>query len=181
MRRNALAMFIALALLVTHPLPATACSAPPLDPRDYTQLLVLGRARSIELGARTAIGYLEATVTLDVIRAFRGATPSPLRFVDSHSAFIQLNPVTGKQELQFVSAGACGTLDDDPVGKYVLIALARGEDARWHAASFYGAIYTDQPAYATYRWLLERHGVAVPFLITGSAPDAGVFGPALAP
>jgi hypothetical protein len=181
MLRNALAVFLALGLLVTQPLPAAACSAPPLDPRDYTQLLVLGRARSIELGTRTAIGYLEATVTLDVMRVFRGATPSPLRFVDRHSAFIQLDAVAGKQELRFVSGGGCGTLDNDPVGTYVLIALARGEDARWHAASFYGAIYTDQPEYAMYRRLLEQHGVAVPFLVTGPAPDVGLFGPALAP
>jgi len=179
--RTALAVFLALALLGTHPLPAAACSAPPLDPRDHTQLLVLGRARSIDLGARTAVGYLEATVTLDVMRVFRGATPSPLRFVDRHSAFIELNPVTGKQELQFISGGACGTLDNDPIGKYVLIALARGQDARWHAASFYGAIYTDQPEYAMYRGLLERHGVAMPFLITGRVTDVGSFGPALAP
>lgn len=181
MLRNALALVIASALLVMHPLPAAACSAPPLDPPDYTELLVLGLARSIDLGARTAVGYLEATVTLDVMRVFRGATPSPVRFVDTHSAFIQLNPVTGKQELQFFSGGACGTLDNDPVGKYVLVALARGEDARWHAASFYGAIYTDQPEYAMYRGLLERHGVAVPFLITGPVLDVSVFGAALAP
>ena len=182
MRRNALAFFIALALLVTHPLSAAACDPPDfLDPRDYTQLLVLGRARSIELGPRTPFGYLEATVTLDVVRLFRGTTSSPLRFVDRHSAFIQKNPVTGKQELNFVSAGACGTLDDDPVGKYALIALARGEDTRWHASQLFGAIYTDQPEYAMYRWLLERHGVAVPFLITEAAPDVGVFDPALAP
>ena len=122
-----------------------------------------------------------ATVTLDVLHVFRGTTSSPLRFVDRGSAVIQLNPVTGKQELQFERGGACGTLDGDPVGKYVLIALAPGEDARWHAASFYGAIYTDQPDYATYRWLLERHGVALPFLITASVPDVGSFGPALAP
>lgn len=182
MRRNALAVGIALVLLVAHPLRAAACSVPDgFDPRDHTQLLVLGRATSVELAARTAVGYLEATVTLDVVHVFRGTTTAPLRFVDRHSAVIQMNPVTGKQEVQFISAGACGTLGDDPVGKYVLIALARGEDARWHAASFYGAIYTDQPEYATYRWLLERHGEAVPFPITGPAPDAGVFGPALSP
>ena len=182
MRRNALLVCVALAFLVAHPLRAAACSVPDdFDPRDYTQLLVLGRAKSVELGARTAFGYLEATVTLDVIHVFRGTTRSPLRFVDRHSAFIELTPVTGKEEVRFFSGGACGTLDDDPVGKYVLIALARGEDARWHAGSLYGAIYTDQPEYATYRWLLERHGVAVPFLITGPATDVGMFGPALAP
>lgn len=109
---------------------------PDFDPRDHTQLVVLGRARSVELGASTAVGYLEATVTLKVIRAFRGATPSPLRLVDRHSAFTELNPFTAE-----MSSGS--------------LAVAR--------------------------WLLERHGVAVPFLITGAAPDVGVFGPALAP
>jgi hypothetical protein len=52
MRRNALAVFIAMALLATHPPPAAACSVPQdFDPRDHTQLLVLGRAKSLELGA----------------------------------------------------------------------------------------------------------------------------------
>lgn len=181
MLRNALAVCIALALLVTHPLPAAACSVgPDFDPRDYTQLLVLGRARSIELGARTASGFVEATVTLDVIRLYRGNASSPLRFVDSGSASIERDPRTGKQDFAGGS-GSCGTIDDDPVGKYVLIALARGEDSRWHASRPYGAIYTDEPEYAMYRWLLERHAVAVPFLITGPVPDVGVFGPALAP
>ena len=72
MLRNALAVGIALALLVTHPLQAAACSVGPSDVRDHTQLLVLGRARSIELGARTPSGFVEATITLDVIRVFRG-------------------------------------------------------------------------------------------------------------
>jgi hypothetical protein len=183
MRRNALALFIALALLVTHPLPAAACSAGPFEVRDYTQLLVLGRARSIELGPpRTGFGMVEATVTLDVVHTFRGTTASPLRFVDSGSVYVARDPQTGRDQIQFAgSAGACGTIDDDPVGKYVLIALARGEDSRWHASQLFGAIYTAQPDYATYRWLLERHAVAVPFLITGPVADVGSFGPAFVP
>jgi hypothetical protein len=180
--RIALALCLVLALLLANPLPAAACSAgPDFDPRDYTQLLVLGRARSIELGPRMAFG-IEATVTLDVVYVFRGAAPSPLRFVDSRSAVTVLDPRTGREHIEFAGgAGGCGTIDDDPVGRYVLIALARGEDSRWHANRLYGAIYTDQPDYAMYRWLLQRHGVAVPFLITGLVPDAGVFGTALAP
>jgi hypothetical protein len=180
MRRNALAIFIALALLVTHPLPAAACSMGPFEVRDYTQLLVLGRARSIELGPRTPAGFLEATVTLDVIRIFRGTATSPVRFVDHVSVSALRNPGTGKLEFAGGS-GACGTIDDDPVGKFVLIGLAWGEDSRWHAHRIFGAVYTDQPEYALYRWIFERHGVAIPFLITGPAPDVGAFGPALSP
>ena len=179
--RITLAFSLVLVLLLAHPLPAAACSVgPDFDPREYTELLVLGRARSIELGPRVAFG-IEATVTMDVVRVFRGAAPSLLRFVDSRSAVAVLDPRTGREHIDFAGGGGCGTIDEDPVGKYVLIALARGEDARWHANRIYGAIYTDQPDYAMYRWLLQRHGVAVPFLITGLVPDAGVFGIAFAP
>lgn len=171
---------LAVALLVTHPLPAAACSAGPFEVRDYTQLLVLGRARSIELGDLEASGFVEATVTLDVIHVYRGSAPSPLRYVDSGSVSALKDPSTGKHEFAGGS-GACGTIDDDPVGKFVLIGLARGEDSRWHASRLFGAVYTGEPEYAMYRGLLERHGVAVPFLVTGPAPDVAVFGPALAP
>lgn len=180
MLRNAFAVGIALALLVSHPLPAAACSIGPFDVRDLTQLLVLGRTRSIELGPRTPSGFVEATVTLDVIRVFRGAAGSAVRFVDHGSVSLEQDPRTGRRTFAGGS-GSCGTIDDDPIGKYVLIGLARGDDLRWHANRLFGAIYTDQPDYAMYRWLLERHGVAVPFLITGPATDAGVNGPALAP
>jgi hypothetical protein len=178
--KNALALCIALALLVAHPSPAAACSVGPFDVRDYTQLLILGRARSLELGANTPSGFVEATVTLDVIRVFRGTTASPVRFVDHGSVSALKDPSTGRHVFAGGS-GSCGTIDDDPVGKYVLIGLGRGEDSRWHANRLFGAIYTDQPEYAMYRWLLERHGVAVPFLITGPVLDVSVFGPALAP
>jgi hypothetical protein len=183
MLRIALALCLVPVLLVAHPLPAAACSVgPDFDPRDYTQLLVLGRARSIELGARTIGDFVEATVTLEIVRTFRGTASSPLRFVDSSSVSLYRDPYTETDKIEFAGgSGACGTIDDDPVGRYVLIALSRGEDSRWHASRLYGAIYTDQPDYAMYRWVLERHGVAVPFLITGLVPDAGIFGTALAP
>ena len=180
--RIALALGLVLVLVLARPLPAAACSSGPFDPRDYTQLLVLGRVHSIELGAHTIGGFVEATVTLDIVRMFRGTASSPLRFVDSSSVSLLRDPYTGQDKIEFAGgSGACGTIDDDPVGRYVLIALAKGADSRWHANRLSGAIYTDQPDYAMYRWLLQRHGVPVPFLIIGLAPDAGVFGIALAP
>jgi hypothetical protein len=181
--RSALVVLLALALLLTQALPAAACSVgPDWHPRDHTQLLVLGRARSIELGPSTRFGYVEATVTLEVIEVFRGTASSPLRFVDSASVISAgIEPHTGKQE--FVgSGGGCGTIDDDPVGMYVLIALAKRDDARWHANMLYGAIYSAHPLdYAQYRWMLERHGVAVRFPITQSHLEGGPFGNTLAP
>ncbi len=178
--RNSLAVLLALAILVSHPRPAAACSVGPFEVRDYTQLLVLGRARSVELGAPTPAGFREATVTLDVIHVYRGATASPMQFVDHGSASALRNPLTGKQEFAGGS-GSCGTIDEDPVGKFVLIALSRSEDTRWHANRIFGAAYTEQLDYAMYRWIFERHGVAIPFLITAPVPDVGAFGPALSP
>ena len=75
----------------------------------------------------------------------------------------------------------CGTLDSDPVGQYVLIALARGQDGRLHANRLFGAIYADRPDPATYRWLLARHAVADPFVVGSPGPDVGTFGPTLVP
>jgi hypothetical protein len=178
--RSSLVVLLALAFLVGHPLPAAACSVGPFEVRDHTQLLVLGRARSVEFGRPTHSGFLEATVTLDVIRVFRGTASSPVRFVDHASVSALKNPRTGKHDFAGGS-GSCGTIDEDPVGKYVLIGLAWGEDSRWHASRIFGAYYTDQLDHAGYRWVLERHGVAVPFLITGPTPDVGAFGPALSP
>lgn len=165
---------LAIAILLAHPEPAAACSAGPFDPRDHTQLLVLGRARAVELGSRTRIGFVEATVTLDVIHAYRGTAPSTLRFVDGASVMVERDPRTGQQMIQYAGgSGSCGTLDDDPLGQYVLIALSRGEDARWHASLLFGAIFTDRPGPAVYQWVLERHGVSL--LPTGSrAPDAAI-------
>ncbi|HEY6201593.1 MAG TPA: hypothetical protein VI056_00995 [Candidatus Limnocylindria bacterium] len=138
----ALALCLVLVLLLAHPVPAAACGAGPFDPREHTELLVLGRARSIELDARTNTDFVEATVTLEILRIFRGSTASPLRFVDSSSVFLYRDPYTGKDKIEFAGgSGACGTIDDDPIDRYVLIALARGEDARWHANRLYGAIY----------------------------------------
>src|SRR5688500_10559780 len=112
MGRNAFTICITLALLLAYPLRAAACSVgPAFDPRDHTQLLVLGRASSIEHGSRTALGFLEATVTLDVTDVYRGTTAWPLRLVDSTSVGIDRTPVTGKHECDGGS-GACGTIDD---------------------------------------------------------------------
>lgn len=183
MPRLLLATTFSCALLLGQASPAAACSAgPDLDVRGLTQVMVFGRARAIELGGPTTAGFVEATVTLDVIQVLRGTAPSPLRYMDPASAAVVRDPRTGRQELTFAGgSGMCGTLDSDPVGQYVLIALARGQDGRLHANRLFGAIYADRPDPATYRWLLARHGVADPFVVGSPGPDVGTFGPMLVP
>lgn len=183
MLRGILAIFLVGALCLSHASPAAACSGgPDPDVRSLTHVMVFGRARAVELGGPTIADFVEATVTLDVIQVLRGTAPSSLRYVDPTSAALVRDPRTGRQELTFAGgSGACGTLDDDPVGMYVLIALARGEDGRFHANRLFGAIYAARPDPGMYRWLLARHGVADPFLVGSPAPDVGAFGPMLVP
>ena len=86
----------------------------------------------------------------------------------------------GRDVVQYAGgSGACGTIDADPVGKYVLIALARGDDGVWRANRLFGALYGDALDLPAYRWLLQRHGLAVPFLVADPMHEALV-GPALA-
>lgn len=181
MRGKSLSLVLAIAMLLVHPEEAAACSVgPEYEPRDHTQLVVLGHARALELGTRTAGGYIEATVVLDVIHVYRGTAASSLRFVDRASVAPDIDPRSGQRG--FVgSSGGCGTIDEDPIGQYVLVALARGEDARWHANRIFGAMYSHQPQYAIYQRLLQRHDIAIAFPLGSSARDAGSSGPLLGP
>lgn len=108
MIRKSLVTCLTVALLIAHPHPAAACSAGPFEVRDHTQLLVLGRARSLELGALKASGFVEATVTLDVIHVYRGSASSPLRYVDSGSVSALNDPRTGNR-IFAGGSGACAT------------------------------------------------------------------------
>lgn len=155
----------AIALVATFPQAAAACSAGPFEPREYTQLLVLGRVSSVELGATTLTAFRLAVVSVELIHVYRGSETSPLRFVDSASVAVWRD-TKGEDVLEYAGgSGSCGTIDSDPVGRYVLIALARGDDGLWHANRLYGALYFDALDHPAYRWLLQRHAVPVPFLM----------------
>jgi hypothetical protein len=179
-RRLTVATAVAVVLLAAIPQPAAACSAgPSFEPREYTQLLVLGRVTSVTLGGAAPFGFREAVVSLDVVHVYRGVATTPLRFVDTASASIRRD-ARGQEVAEYAGgSGACGTIDEDPVGTYVLIALARGDDARWHANRLYGALYGETLNLPAFRWLLQRHGVVVPFLVADPIHDA-LASPALA-
>jgi hypothetical protein len=162
-----------IALLSAFPQPAAACSAgPSFDPREYAPLLVLGRVRSVDIGGASLGDFRQAVVTLDLVHVYRGTAISPLQFVDSTSALVERDAV-GREVIRFAGgSGACGTIDSDPVGKSVLIALARGDDALWHANRLYGAFYGEALELPVYRWMLERFGVSVPFLVADPVHEA---------
>jgi hypothetical protein len=142
-------------------------------------MLVLGRVSSVTIGGATQFGFREATVSLDVVHVYRGPAVTALRFVDTASASIARD-ARGQDIVAYAGgSGACGTIDADPVGAYVLIALARGDDRLWHANRLYGALYGEALNLPAYRWLLQRHAVAVPFLVVDSMHEA-LLSPALA-
>ena len=169
-----------IALLAAFSQPAVACSAgPSFDSVEYTQLLVLARVSALTIGAPIVGDYRQAIVSLDVVHVYRGVVTSPLRFVDSASILVSRD-ARGQDVVQYAGgSGACGTIDADPVGKYVLIALARGGDGLWNANRLYGALYGNALDLPAFRWLLVRHGVPVPFLVADPMHEALV-GPALA-
>jgi hypothetical protein len=185
--RTVLVLVLASVQVLMAAQPAAACSAGPFEPADLTQLMVFGRVRAVEIGARTLItpvkpgsppssdGFREAIVTLDVMHTYRGDRAEQVTFIDHTSAYVFTDPRTGRDVLEYAGgSGACGTIDDDPVGMFVLIALSRGDDGGWHANRLYGAVYTDVVDHSAYRWLLERHGVPVPFLaFTSDTVTAG--------
>jgi hypothetical protein len=162
-----------IALLTAFPQAAVACSAgPSFAPSEHTQLLVLGRVSAVTIGGPTVGDFRQAVVSLDVVHVYRGAVTSPLQFVDSTSAFVSRD-ARGQDVVEYAGgSGACGTIDADPAGQYVLIALARGDDAAWHANRLFGALYGKALDLPAYRWLLARHGVAVPFLVADPMHEA---------
>jgi hypothetical protein len=178
----ALSVCVIVTSLVAQGRPAAACSVgPSFEPRDHTQLLILGRVRSVAIGAPSVGNFVDALVTVDVLHTFRGTTSSPLVFVDRTSVFVEQDPLSQKAVSYFRGgSGACGTIDDDPVGKYVLIALARDNDV-WRANRLYGAIYSERLDTEAYRGLLQRHYVPVPFLAIGQVGEPREVGAILSP
>ncbi len=176
-----LSVCVIVASLVAQGQPAAACSIGPFEPRDHTQLLVLGRVQSVAIGARSVGNFVDAFVTVDVLHTFRGTTSSPLVFVDRTSVFVEQDPLSQRAVTYFRGgSGACGTIDADPVGKYVLIALARDNEV-WQANRLYGAIYSERLDDEAYRGLLQRHSIPVPFLAIGRITEPREVGAILSP
>lgn len=151
--------------------PAAACSAgPDFDPRAATDLVIAGRVTGIEI-APTAnqAGFHRIAVTVAVDAVLRGHAPgSVLTFVDDASVYV--DPLQGT--IRFAGAsGACGVLDEDPTGRYAVIALKRAPDGELLANRLYGAAFGDGPTDPGLRWVLDRHLVSLPNTSTiGSSP-----------
>ena len=148
------------ASLIGWPRIALACSGA-LDPAEYTQALIYGRVRALTVGPLAVGGFREATVTVAVEHTYRGEKATELTYVDRASVSVSAD-ARGASRVDYAGgSGACGTIDADPVGKHVLIALARGDDGRWLANRLYGAIYGTRPDDFAYRWLIDRHHIPV--------------------
>lgn len=90
-------------------------------------VVVVGRVIGLEVegGDRERV---YARVSIQVDRFLKGSAPNPVSYVDDRSVFRGLR----EGELFFGgSGGACGTLDYDPTGKYVLALLHRNPDGSY--------------------------------------------------
>jgi hypothetical protein len=153
---------------------AFACSVGPgWDPVAATPVFALGRVVEIEVRRERPEGFLPAVVTLEVDAVLRGAVRGTLRFVDTSSAYLLRIPA-GVERLEFAgSSGSCGALDGRPLGRYVAIALSRDADGTLRSNLLFGVTFASSARDPRLRWLLERHGVALPPSLRTAGPDAG--------
>lgn len=169
-----------LAALLLSTTPAVACSVgPDFDPRAATDLLIAGRVAGIDIAATTnEAGFRRATVTVAIDAVLRGqASDNVLKFVDDAS--VTIDPLRGVP-LFMGAAGSCGVLDEDPMGRYVVIALKRSNSGELIANRLYGAAFGDGPADPRLRSVLDRHLASLPNTSTAarsstqSSPASGV-------
>lgn len=174
--RATVLVFTVIAATLALAAPAAACSAGPFDPRAATDLLIAGRVTAIEIAPTASrTGFRRTAVTVAVDAVLRGRAPgSVVTFVDDASAYVDPLGV-----VRFAGgSGACGVLDEDPTGRYVVIALKRAPDGVLQANRLYGAAFADGPTDPGLRWVLDRHLVSLPSTsTTGSVLPVAIVDP----
>jgi hypothetical protein len=133
-----LAFLILVAILsagasLLRPTPAYACSVgADFNPIAESDIIVAGRVTNVAVGGKGAIeNFVEVRLTLEVDRYLKGSGPRTIEIRDLRSAMLLRQPQTGADylnaratDVQWAGgSGACGTLDADPTGKYVVGGL----------------------------------------------------------
>ena len=133
----ALSMMIVAALL--PPRPALACSAgPDYNPVAESEAIVVGRLTGWEEGDTDPPPppdgslFVSIRVTMTVERRLKGRAPAVITIVDQASLF-RIPAEAGRPEQTFWAggAGACGSFDEDPSGKYAVMGLWRNPDGTY--------------------------------------------------
>ncbi len=127
--------------------------------------------------------WIPINVSMNVERVYRGAVPTPFRMTD-HASLISTN-VNGDHLSWGGAAGACGSFDEDPTGRYVIAALYRRPDGSFQMGRPATVFLSDNPGGDYYDAVVQKLTANVGPPAAGSGLARGVdvrsgFHPAIA-
>lgn len=151
------------ALIAPPTRPAFACSAgPDYNPVAESEVIVVGRLtgwREADASASSPDGslYLSIRVTMAVERALKGSTPPAITIVD-RASLLRIPAQANRPEEMFWagSAGACGSFDDDPTGRYAVMRLWREADGTYRPNRIHTFYLGDQPPVVVWPAIVAR-------------------------
>ena len=176
------------AALFWQPTAALGCSAQPgeLPPPDVVAEGWVERITARpDLPSGDLDSHMPAEVALRGARLLHGAAQLPLTFLDLGSVRRDTFHSSDGSVTFSGAAGACGVLDRDETGRYVVVSLWRADDGRLHSNRLLGFVSVDaaqagnDPRIGAARRAALR---LLPAAGAGSAPvgtDAAVLGTAL--
>ncbi|MCC7368278.1 MAG: hypothetical protein IT306_07645 [Chloroflexi bacterium] len=123
---------------------ADACSPVPGYHINQNDVIVEGWVENVEIGeSSTQDSFLPVRVTMRVQRAWKGAVPARIDFVDAASYVANSAGIGGG--VWAGSSGACGALDVDPTGRYGLVVF-KTVNGELKTSNVQGAVFGDSPA-----------------------------------
>ena len=165
-------MAVAVVLMAVLALPrgVAACSGgPPGGARGklkLSEVAVVGQVTNVEFLGENGNHAESARVTIRVDHSLKGDVPNVVSHVDRAS---YIGWVQGVQHTAgnatYGGGGACGTLDFNPEGKYVLALFSRNDDGTLSTSRTYIA-FVDKPAQLTAA--LERYGLPIQLPAAGA-------------
>lgn len=135
----------------------------------------MGQVTSVEFLGESGDHAAAARVTIGVDYVLKGAVPDVVSYVD-RASFISwpagVDHTPGNATYRG-GGGACGTLDANPEGKYVLALFSRLDDGTLTTMRTYIA-FVDEPGQLTA--VLERYGLPAQLPATGAGGMGSVVG-----
>lgn len=169
--RLAVTAVLVVASLLASSTPAVACSVgPDFDRRAATAVFAIGRIVSVDLVAHpeqpsksTAnTTWYRKLVTLRADLVLKGPVATTIRFFDAGVAQRGTVSNTGQPYFSWGGGGDCGTITEDPTGKYAAFALARAEDGTLSANILFGAAFGRDASDPAIQELVRSHGLSLP-------------------
>lgn len=156
-----------------------ACSGGPSggarEKLTISEVVVVGQATSVGFLGESEDHAAAARVTIRVDHVLKGDVPGVVSYVDRASFISWPGGVdhTPENATYGGGGGACGTLNANPEGKYVLALFSRLDDGTLTTSRTY-MDFVDEPGQLTA--VLERYGLPVQLPATGAGGYASAHG-----